>query len=380
MALEIKPVGSRSELNAFIKLPWRLYRGEPNWVPPLLMDVRKRLDRKKNPFFEHAEAEYFLAWRDGRPVGRVSAHIDRNFNEFQKNSWGLWGWFECEDDPEAARALLEAAAGWLGERGRDRMVGPMDFTTNDEIGLLIAGHERPPVILCPWHHPYYQRLFEHDLGMGKAMDVYMWSLHITGREKVHPAIWEAADRLESEHGIVCRPFRKKDLHAEVARFVQLYNTVLERNWGFVPLTEEEVYHYAKDLKPILDENWAMFAEHKDTGEIVGGALTLLDYNQVLAKLNGRLLPFGWIRALRERRRIDAVRVIVLGVMPAYRHTGVAARLYQMHFDAAERTPQKGGEMGWTLEVNKGMNRALEGMGAEITRRYRTYERALASTR
>jgi len=253
----------------------------------------------------------------------------------------------------------------------------MDFTTNDEIGLLIAGHEQPPVILCQWHHPYYQRLLEHELGMGKTMDVYMWSLHITGRERVHPAIWEAADRLEAEHGIVCRPFRKKDLHAEVARFVKLYNTVLERNWGFVPLTEEEVYHYAKDLKPILDENWAMFAERKDTGEIVGGALTLLDYNQVLAKLNGRLLPFGWIRALRERRRIDAVRVIVLGVMPAYRHTGVAARLYQMHFDAAERTPQKGGEMGWTLEVNESMNRALEGMGAEIKRRYRVYDRPLA---
>ncbi len=376
MAVEIKPVSGRRELRAFIRLPWRLYRGEPNWVPPLLMDVKKRLARKKNPFFEHAEAEYFLAWRDGQPVGRISAHIDRNFNEFQKNSWGLWGWFECEDDPETARGLLNAAAAWLSERGRDRMVGPMDFTTNDEIGLLIAGHEYPPVILCQWHHPYYQRLLEQDLGMSKAMDLYMWSLHITGRENVHPAIWQAADDLESEHGIVCRPFRKKDLHAEVARFVKLYNMVLERNWGFVPLTEDEVYHYAKDLKPILDENWAMFAERNDTGEIVGGALTLLNYNQVLAKINGRLLPFGWFRALRERSKIDAVRVIVLGVTPAYRHTGVAARLYQMHFDSAERTPQKGGEMGWTLEVNEPMNRALEGMGAEIKRRYRIYERSL----
>src|SRR5579863_6883004 len=218
-AVEIRPVRGRRELTAFIRLPWRLYRGEPNWVPPLLMDVKKRLDRRRNPFFEHAEAEYFLAWRDGRPVGRVSAHIDRNFNEFQKNAWGLFGWFECEDDPEAARALLDAAGGWLGERGRDRMVGPMDFTTNDEIGLLISGHERPPVILCQWHHPYYQRLFEHDLGMSKAMDVYMWSLHITGREKVHPAIWQAAERLEADEGIVCRHFRKKDLQAEVARFV-----------------------------------------------------------------------------------------------------------------------------------------------------------------
>jgi GNAT superfamily N-acetyltransferase len=376
MALEVRPVTTKRDLGIFIKLPWRLYRQEPNWVPPLLMDVKKRLDRQQNPFFKHAEAQYFLAWREGRAVGRISAHVDRNLNEFQDNRWGLFGWFECEDDPEAACGLLHAAEGWLRERGRDRMVGPMDFTTNDECGLLVEGHEHPPIVLSPWHHSYYQRLLEQHASMAKAMDLYMWRLYVQDREKVHPAIWETADKLESEHGIVCRNFRKKDLQAEVGRFVELYNSAWERNWGFVPLTEEEVRHYAKDLAPVLDENWAMFAERKDTGEVVGGALTLLDYNQVLAKLNGRLLPFGWVRALRERKKIDAIRVIILGVTPAYRHTGVAARLYQMHFDAAERTPQKGGEMGWTLEVNEPMNRALEGMGAEIKRRYRIYERAL----
>jgi len=375
MAVEIRPVTGRRELSTFIKLPWRLYRDEPNWVPPLLMDVKKRLDRKRNPFFEHAEAEYFLAWREGRCVGRISAHVDNNFNEFQDNAWGLFGWFECEDDPEAARALFEAAEDWLRERGRDRMVGPMDFTTNDECGLLIEGHERPPIILCPWQHPYYQRLLEQDLEMDKAMDLYMWSLNVEGREKVHPAIWEMAGKVESEHGILCRNFRKQDLEAEVGRFVEIYNSAWERNWGFVPLTEHEVRHYAKDLAPILDENWAMVAERKDTGEVVGAALTLPDYNQVLAKLNGRLLPFGWITALRERKRIDAIRVIVLGVKSTYRHTGVAARFYEMHFDAAQRTPQKGGEMGWTLEINEPMNRAMQGMGGEITRRYRLYERA-----
>ena len=224
----------------------------------------------------------------------------------------------------------------MRERGRDRMVGPMDFTTNDEIGVLIAGHEHPPIILCPWHHRYYQRLFEQDIGIDKAMDLYMWSLDVTGREKVHPAIWKVADKLESEHGIVCRNFRKKDLQDEVTRFLEVYNSAWERNWGFVPLNEEEVRHYAKDLKPVLDENWAMVAEKKDTGEVVGAALTLPDFNQVLAKLNGRLLPFGWITALRAKSKIDAVRVFALGVKPEYQHTGVGARFYQMHFDAAER--------------------------------------------
>jgi GNAT superfamily N-acetyltransferase len=375
-SVEVRPVTTRGELRAFIKLPWRLYRNEPRWVAPLLMDLKKRLDQKRNPFFKHAEAEYFLAWRGRRPVGRISAHIDRNLNEFQDNDWGLFGWFECEDDPETARALLATAEAWLRERGCGRMVGPMDFTTNDECGLLIEGHERPPIILCPWHHPYYQRLLEQEVGLGKAMDLYMWSLYVDVRDKVHPAIWEMADKLEAEHNIVCRGFRKKELHAEVSRFLEVYNAAWERNWGFVPLTEEEVRHYAKDLKPVLDENWAMVAERKDTGEVVGAALTLPDYNQVLAKLNGRLLPFGWIKALRERGKIDAVRVFALGVKPEYQHTGVAARFYQMHFDAAERTPQKGGEMGWILEVNKPMNRAMEGMGGEIVRRYRVYEREL----
>jgi GNAT superfamily N-acetyltransferase len=375
VAVEIRSVTSRRELDTFIKLPWRLYRNEPNWVAPLLLDLKKRLDQRKNPFFKHAEAQYFLAYRDGRALGRISAHIDRNLNEFQDNAWGLFGWFECEDDPEAARALLDAAEAWLREQGRDRMVGPMDFTTNDECGLLVEGHEHPPIILCPWHHPYYQRIFERDIGMDKSMDLYMWSLWVTERDKVHPAIWEMAEQLEPEHGIVCRNFRKKDLQAEVGRFLEVYNSAWERNWGFVPLTEEEVRHYAKDLKPLLDENWAMIAEKKDTGEVVGAALTLPDYNQVLAKLNGRLLPFGWVTALRQKSKIDAVRVFALGVKPSYQHTGVAARFYQMHFDAAERTPQKGGEMGWILEVNEPMNRAMEGMGGKIKRRYRVYERA-----
>jgi GNAT superfamily N-acetyltransferase len=374
MPVEVRPVASKRELKAFIRLPWRLYRNEPHWVPPLLIELRKRLDRKRNPFFEHAEAEYFLAWRDGRPVGRITAQVDRNLNEFQDNAWGLFGFFECEDDPEAARALVDAAAAWLRERGRDRMVGPMDFTTNDECGLLVEGHDRPPIIFTPWQHPYYQELLE-EAGLTKAMDTFMWELYVDKRERVHPAIWEMAERVKSEHGIVVRPMRKRDLQAEVGRFLEVYNAAWERNWGFVPLSEEEVRHYAKDLKPVLDENWAMIAEARD-GTVVGAALTLPDYNQVLAHLNGRLLPFGWAKALYWRRKIDRVRVFALGVKREYQHTGVAARMYELHFDSAERTPQKGGETGWILETNTAMNRAMEGMGGKIARRYRFYERPL----
>jgi hypothetical protein len=354
-------------------VPFALYRNEPRWIPPLLADMRQRLDRRRNPFFAHADAEFFLAWRDGEPVGRICAHIDHHFNDFQDNTWGLFGFFECEDSHETAQALFAAAQSWLAQRGRDRMVGPMNYTTNDEVGLMIEGFERRPIILSDWHHPYYQALIE-DAGFEKVVDWLMWSLHISGRSRVRDAIWRIADQVESEHGIVCRPMRKRDLDAEISRFLEVYNAAWERNWGAVPLSEDEVRHYAKQLKPILDENWAFIAERTDTGEVVGAALTLPDFNQVLAHLGGRLLPFGWVKALYLRRKIDAVRVFALGVKPDYQHAGVAARFYQLHFEAAERTPQKGGEMGYILETNRPMNRAMEGMGGAIVRRFRVYER------
>ena len=378
MSVEIRRVEGKGDRKQFLDLPYRLYSTEKRWVPPLRLERKEHIDPGKNPFFEHAEVQFFLAWRDGRVVGRISAHVDRNLNEFQDNQWGLFGFFECEDDPEVARALVDTAEAWLRERGRDRMVGPMDFTTNDECGLLIEGHERPPIILCPWQHPYYQRLLEEACGLTKAMDLLMWELQVSDRSKVHQAIWDVADAVESRHGIVVRPMRKRNLQEEVTKFLEVYNSAWERNWGFVPLTEKEVRHYAKQLKPVLDENWAMIAERTDTGEVVGAALTLPDFNQVLAKVkDGRLLPFGWLAALRNRKNVDQVRVFALGVKPEYQHTGVAARMYQAHFDAAERTPQTGGEMGWILETNKAMNRAMEGMGGKVVRKYRVYERELS---
>jgi len=372
--LEIRPVHSRRDLRRFIDLPYRLYRSyrpEPNWVPPLRFARRQHLDRRRNPFFEHARAEYFLALRGEHVVGRISAHRDDNFRAFQDNRWGFFGFFECEEDAEAAHALLDTAERWLVANDCDRMVGPLDFTTNDECGVLIEGHERPAIILQPYSHRYYPALLE-DAGLGKAMDLLMWELRIEGKERVHPAIWEMAEKVRSEHGVVVRPFRKKDLEAEVSRFIEVYHEAWERNWGFVPLTDREVRHYAKQLRPVLSEDWAYVAE-KD-GTTVGAALSLPDYNQVLIHLNGRLLPIGWAKALWYRRKIDRCRVFALGVKRQWQHTGVAAKFYERHFDAASRTPITWGEMGWILETNTPMNRAMEGMGGTIVRRFRIYER------
>jgi GNAT superfamily N-acetyltransferase len=372
--VEVRPVSGRRELREFIGLPFRLYRDVPQWVPPLISERKRHLDRRRNPFFQHADAEYFLAWRGDRVVGRISAQVDRRFNEFHDNDWGQFGFFESEDDPEVAAALVETAVQWLRERGRDRMIGPLDFSTNHECGLLVEGHELRPQIIENWHHPYLGPLLE-GCGLVKEMDLYKWSLHVSGKGEVMPVVFELARKLEPEHGITIRGMRRRDMQGEISRFMEIYNAAWERNWGFVPLTEAEIRHMASELKPILDENWAMVAETRE-GETVGVALTLPDYNQVLKKLDGRLLPFGWLKALIARRKIDSVRVFALGVKPDYQHTGVAAGLYKRHFDMAEVTPQKGGEMGWILEVNKPMNRAMEAMGGEIVKRYRIYGRDL----
>lgn len=372
MAVTVTPVRGRGDLNAFIKLPFRLYRGCEYWVPPIIADRRRFLDRSKNPFFEHGEAEYFLARRDGRVVGRITAQVDRNLHAFQDNAWGQFGFFESEDDQEVAAALLDVAEAWVRERGCDRLVGPFDFTTNDECGVLVEGFERLPVVLMNWTHRYYPELLE-GAGLVKAMDTLMWTLNVVDREKVHPAIFEMAAKVQSEHHITCRPMRKHDIEAEVGRFLEVYNEAWQRNWGFVPLTAEEVRHYAKQLRPLLDENWAMIAETAD-GEVAGAALSLPDYNQVFRHMNGRLLPIGWLRFLLGRRKIDRVRVFALGVKRDYQHTGIAAKFYEMHYDSAERTAQKVGETGWILETNKPMNRAMEGMGGEVVCRYRIFER------
>jgi GNAT superfamily N-acetyltransferase len=381
VSVEVRPVATNRDLTRFIKLPWRLYRNEPRWVPPLISERRRFLRQDRNPFFEHAEAQYFLAWSGGDVVGRISAHIDRNLNKFQANDWGLFGFFEAENDPDVASALLSTAEQWLGERGRDRMVGPMDFTTNDECGLLIDGHEKHPMILQGWHHPYYRPLLE-GYGLDKSIDLNMWELRLDRVEDkggFHPMIYTMAEKVRTEHGVTVRNMRKRDLEAEIDRFLEVYNAAWERNWGFVPLTEQEVRHYAKDLKPILDENWAWIAERD--GEVLGAALSLPDVNVCLAHMNGRLLPLGWAKFLYWRRKIDRIRVFALGVKPEHQHLGIAAAFYIEHLKGAsnDRDNIWWGELGWVLETNESMNRAMEGMGAAIVKRYRVYEKLLGGS-
>jgi GNAT superfamily N-acetyltransferase len=380
MALTIRPVNTRRELKRFVRVPFSLHRDHPQWVAPLIFERMQFLDRSRNPYFEHAEAEYLIAERDGEPVGRITAQVDQRWDEYQGGSDGMFGFFETADDPEVAAALLDRACEWVAGHGRERILGPMDFTTNDEIGLLVEGYELRPMILQPWHPPYYRELVE-GRGFRKAMDLWMWWLglgELKAGDQFDPAIHAAAQKALEEEGITIRNMRKRELEAEVKRFMDVYNEAWGDNWGFVPITDAEVRFQAKNLKQVLDEDWAYMAE-KD-GEVIGAALSLPDINQVLAKLNGRLLPFGWARFALGRRRIDRIRVLALGVKHDYRHTGVAAGLYLKHLDTATPDGVWAGEMGWILEVNEPMNRAMEGMGGRIVKKYRVYEKGLGNSR
>jgi hypothetical protein len=340
------------------------------------MERRQFLDRSKNPYFEHAEAEYFLAWRDGEPVGRITAQVDRRWDDFQGGADAQFGFLDSVDDAAVFEALIGAAEGWARERGRSRVIGPMDFTTNDECGLLIEGYDERPMILEPWHPPYYRERIEA-LGYAKLMDLLMWFLEMGELRRgleFHPAIHEAADRVETEHGVTVRNMDRRHLESEIAKFMEVYNAAWSENWGFVPITEEEVAFQAKNLKPILDERWAFIAERD--GEVLGAALTLPDINQVLARMNGRLLPFGWLRFLLGKRKVDQVRVFALGVKPEHQHLGIAANFYVKHIQATSPDGIMSGEQGWILETNEPMNRAMEGMGGKVIKKYRLYEKAL----
>jgi GNAT superfamily N-acetyltransferase len=372
VAVEVIPVRSLRERRAFVDLPFRLHANQPVWIPPLRIEQHAYLSPRLNPFFKDGEAQLMLARRDGRVAGRISAHVDHASNRYHGRRWGSFGFLDVEDDPEVLGALLGEAERWLRERGCDRMVGPMDFTMNDGAGVLIEGFEREPFVRQTWHPPYVARRCE-EVGLAKAMDLLMWELHISDRAEVLPVVWELAERCRTEHGIRIRRMSRRRLRADLDLFGELYNEAWKDNWDFRPYSKADLDAYAQELQLVFDPNWFMVAETA-SGEPAGIAITVPDVNQVLKRMKGRLLPFGWWHFLRKGRIVDRVRVGFLGVKPEFQHAGVAALLYTEHFETAEHRPQKWGEMGWILETNEAMNRGMEAMNGRVVKRYRMFER------
>lgn len=369
--MEIVPVSDGRGLDRFIAFPYDHYRDDPLWVPQLRRDVRTLLTPGKNPFFEHAEAQYWTARRpDGRTVGRIGAIKNDAHTREHDDRVGFYGFFESIDDQAVANALFDAAAEWLRPRGFDTMRGPMSPSVNDECGLLIANDGRPPSLMMPYNPPYYEGLHER-YGFTKAKDMYAYE---GGGTEAPERLLRLSGRVMERAGVTIRPLNKKRFSAEVELVKALYNRAWEKNWGFVPLTEAEIDHLAKQLKPIVVPDLVLFAER--AGEVVGFGVALPDFNvALLHNRSGRLFP-GILKILWHSRRIHRARVLLLGVIPELRGRGVDGVLYAQVWSNCVKHGMPQGEGGWILEDNAPMNKAAEQLGFHVSKTYRIYDKPL----
>jgi GNAT superfamily N-acetyltransferase len=374
LAIEVVVAGGKSGLKEFVELPWSIYGNDPHWVPPLQIAVKELLDREKHPFYANAEAEFFLARRDGKNVGRIAAIIDRNHNKFHEEKAGFFGFFESADDQEVANALLKKATEWVQARGAEFIRGPVNPSTNYECGMLIEGFESSPMVMMTYNPRYYPKLME-TAGLRKIKDLHSWVNTPDGTDV--EKIGRVADRALKRHGVTVRPVNLKDFQGEVARIWDIYNAAWEKNWGFIPMTREEFFLQGKEMKQILKPEMVLIGEV--AGRMIGFALALPDVNVALKPANGKLLPTGLIKILYYQRKIRAVRVLALGVVEEYRRSGVAAGFYaELVRNARKLGYNQECEMSWILEDNVLMTRSLELMGAKRTKTYRLYQMGLTA--
>lgn len=370
-ALVVSRERTPADRRAFIDVPYRLYRSDPVWVPTLRSEEAKLMDRTKNPFFEHAEVEHFLARRGDRVVGRIAAIENRRHNEFHEDRVGFFGFFDVEPDQEAATALIAAAKAWNDERGLAPMRGPVNYSTNESCGVLIENFEEPPRLLMPYNRPDYATLLE-GAGLVKAKDLLaIWApTHPTGPERFRRVVQRQLKR----RNITLRPF---DLHKnyahEVEVFRDLYNRCWERNWGFVPASDAEFTHAAKDLKKLIEPNMSAIAERD--GVPVGFSVFLRDLNLLLAKgpRSGRMTPWFAMKLLCGIKKIKTTRCILLGVVPEARGMAINEAFFLHGSTQGHAAGHKGTEAGWLLEDNPGILHPLYANDGKIAKRYRIYE-------
>lgn len=370
-AISIEPVRTKKDLMSFIKLQWKIYKGDPYWVPPLLMDRKKLLDTKKNPFYKHSDMEMFLAKKDGELVGRIAAIINYNHNKFQEEEIGFFGFFESINDQQVANALFDAAKDWIRKKGFSAMRGPMNPSTNDEVGLLVEGFDSSPIMLMTYNPKYYLDLFTN-YGLKKEKDLYAY--HVNEKTVFTEKLERVARMVTHKEGLTFRSIDLKKLDEEIKLVKEVYNEAWSKNWGFVPMTDEEFDFLAEDLKQVVVPDLVIFAMAK--GKPVGFALSLPDINYAL-KFNksGHILP-GVYHLLTKKKQIHWVRIMVLGVIHSYQQTGIAAVLFH---ETAKRGIKLGyvdGEASWVLEDNLMMNRSADLMNAVRYKTYRVYKKEI----
>lgn len=385
--VSVRKVDSKADYETFLRFPWDHYRDNPYWVPQLVSMVRHKLDKRKNPTWKHLEGEYFLAWRGDEPVGTVAAFVNHRHNEFHHEHVGFFGLFECIDDQEVATALLDTAAEHVRGMGYDAIRGPASFSTNDECGVLLNGYDAVPSVLTPYNYPYYPRLIENAPGFAKVMDLYGY--HFTQEPFYTSKSLEQAIRVAHKNSarrkISVRTLDGRRVKEELNMLRRIYNAAWSDNWGFVPLSDEELDELVKDLGRYLEPRLTLFASVEDRP--VAFLLAFPDLNQVLHRVQarpGKPEVLSLAQALwhwKIRPKITRIRVALLGVEEGYRGIGVEAamfaRLFEIFQELVHETNWRSADAGWVLETNEPMDRLVLALGGERYRQYRFYERALA---
>ncbi len=368
----ISVVDTKEGKKEFLEFPYSLYENDEYWVPPLRMEQKKLLDTDKNPFYDNAEIELFLVYNNGKLVGRIAAIIDHRYNDYHDAKTGFFGFFECINRERSAQLMFRVVEEWLRSRGMKEMMGPVNPGMMDEIGILVKGFQKYPSILMPYHKEYYDPLLK-SIGLEKAMDLLTYEVNQDNvdRERMSRAVEIVKRRLPD---IRIRKIRLKKIDEEIKIIQEIFNEAWKDNWGFIPLSEAEFKYLAKDLKAVVDDNYAHIAEVK--GEPVAFSVALPDYNQILKNMNGNLFPFGFLKILFNRRKITKIRTALMGVKPDYQGKGIDALLHRESIENGLRYNKYASEIGWILENNIQMNRVAEKIGGEHDKTYRMYQKDL----
>ena len=373
--VSVQPVRTSADRDRFIDFQLKLYADDPNYVRPIIVERRDFIDPTKNPLLTHAELELFLALRDGEVVGRIAAVNDPTYNQFHNTETGFFGLFEVIDDPKIAGALFDAASQWVRGKGMKQIMGPVNLSFNHDCGILIDGFDYPQTMMMAYNPRYYPSLLESN-GMTKAKD--LWSFELSTSIAPPEKVVRVAERVREQNGVRVRPLNMKDLREEIRRLKSIYNAMLERSWGFVPMSEEEFDFFAARLRPLVQIRPELCLIAEVRNEPVAFSLTLPDSNMALKPAKGHLttfgLPIGLAKMYWAARSIDRLRVLLFGIKPGYRRRGLDAILYLDTLRAARALGYNWGEIGWAAEDNTLMIRAVEAMGARRYKTYRIYQR------
>ncbi len=366
----VKPVLTHRQKSEFLHFPWRLYRNDPNWVPPLLGNQKELLGYRYHPFYETNEIQTFLAYRRGEVCGRVAAILNHGHFEKYHEHRGTFGFFECDDDQDVATALFDAVRAWLAERDVHAVRGPFSPSMMYEIGLLIDGFDSPPTFMMAYNPPYYARLIER-CGFHKAQDLFSYMGYLDMLPGVQAKLGPITDKIREYCNVCIRPLDRKNFIEDVEAFINVFGRSLINHWGYVPMSPAEVRQIAKGLRYLIVPELAIGAEVD--GKLIGAVFGLPDYNVRIKKLNGRLFPFGFVRLLANKSAIKRIRLLSTNVIPEYQRMGVSLCLLAGLLPKAMQWGIEEAEFSWVAESNTLSRGSLEKAGTKLVKTFRVYD-------